>query len=425
MTTDSVPATPPPQPGAGAQDAYRQARECLSADDIEGATRWLERAAADDHPAAATELAIVLLHGFGRDADPPRALALLERAAAVGGTAETSWLLAQIVVGGVLTPYDPARVDTLLVDAARRGFPAALRVAGLCFGRDPDPQMQQAASECLRRATQLRDPVGAALYADRLHAGRGVTRDERTASDLAGQLRAMGIPVELSLAAATSPDAPGAAGDPPWHRLQHRDDRPRSRVDHGHAPEVATWDACLNDEECRYVIYSGARFLERSLVVHPETGQPLEKGLRTSQDMVFVPTHDEVGIRLLQRRMAALGGLDLGRCEPLTLLRYRPGEEYRPHRDYFTPSAPQLAQPGGQRHTTVCVYLNDVERGGETAFPDVRAMVKPERGRAVMFRSLHPDGSPDPRSLHAGLPVLAGEKWLSTCWIRVHPLRAF
>ncbi|MBS0574935.1 MAG: 2OG-Fe(II) oxygenase [Proteobacteria bacterium] len=413
-----------PQLAAGAADAYRRAREHLAGDDIDGATQWLERAADGNHPAALTELAIVHLHGFGRDADPARALTLLERAAAVGGTPETSWLLAQIVLGGVLIPCDPVRVDTLLADAARRGFPAALRVAGLCFGRDPDPAMQQAASECFRRACELRDPVGAALYADRLHAGIGIARDERAAGELAAQLRAMGIPVELPAAAASTP-ATSTAGEPPWHRLRHRDDRPRSRVDWCAEPEIATWDDCLGDEECRYIIYSGARFLERSQVIHPHTGQPLEKGLRISQDMAFVPTHDDVGIRLLQRRLARLAGFDLAPCEPLTLLRYRPGEEYRPHRDYFTPSAPQLAQPGGQRHSTVCLYLNDVERGGETVFPECRVSVQPRRGRAVMFRNLHPDARPDPRSLHAGLPVLVGEKWLATCWIRSQPLRAF
>jgi hypothetical protein len=71
------------------------------------------------------------------------------------------------------------------------------------------------------------------------------------------------------------------------------------------------------------------------------------------------------------------------------------------------------------------VYLNDVQEGGETVFPDRDVTVRPKRGRAVMFRNLLADGSPDVHSLHAGMPVLAGEKWLATSWIRTRPLRQF
>lgn len=420
-------ASAPPPPNATAEDAYRRARERLAAGDLDGAAHWIEQAAAGEHPAALTELAIILLHGFGRDADPPRALDCLLRAQRAGGTPETPWLLAQIVLGGVLGPCDLQRVEDLLAQSARQGHPAALRVAGLCFGRSPEPELQRAATACLQRATQLRDPVGAALFADRLHAGIGIAADADAAQDLARELRAMGIPVELPPASALPACAasPSTSAEPPWERLRVHETTAAQRVVHCQSPQIATFDGFLGDEECRYIVYSGARFVERSLVVHPETGAPLEKELRTSQDMCFVPTHDDVGIRLLQRRMAALCGFDLAHCEPLTLLRYGIGEQYRPHRDYFTPSAPQLQQPGGQRHSTVCVYLNDVSQGGQTTFPDRGIDVDPKRGRAVMFRSLRTDGAPDPHSLHAGTPVLAGEKWLATCWVRVNPLRTF
>lgn len=410
-----------------AEAAYQSARRHLASDDLDGASHWLEVAAGGSHPAALTELAILHLHGFGRDADSARAAELLLAAEQVGGTPETPWLLAQIVLGDIVLPCESRRIDALLADSARRGFPGALRVAGICFGREDSADMQVAATTCLQRAAALRDPVGAALFADRLHAGVGITRDIAGALALAAQLRAMGVPVELPDQPPCAPSFASTAKEyePPWDRLRVLASAPTIRVNHCEHPLIVTCDNLLGDEECRYLIYSGARFVERSLVVHPQTGQPLEKGLRTSQDMTFVPTHDDVGVRCLQRRMAELGSSMLARCEPLTLLHYGPGEEYRPHRDYFTPSAPQLVQPGGQRETTVCVYLNDVERGGETTFPDCGVSIRPQRGRAVMFRNLHADGRPDPHSLHAGLPVQAGEKWLATSWMRVQPLRAF
>jgi hypothetical protein len=408
-----------------AERDYRQARERLAEMDLVGAAEWLERAASNGHAAALTELAILHLHGFGREANPAHALELLLRAEHAGGTPETPYLLAQIALGGVVLPRDPQRIDAWLADSARRGYPAALRVAALLFGQRDDTVYQQAAVTCLQRATEARDPVSAALLADRLHEGRGVTRDAAQALDFANELRAMGIPVELPEPASDAiAAAAGTAIEPPWDEL--RVDAPRHAIQrHCESPEIATCDTLLSDEECRYLIYSGARFIERSQVVHPETGQPLEFEVRTSQDMTFVPRADEAGIRILQHRMGDMAGFALANCEPLTLLHYGIGDQYRPHRDYFNPSAPSLAMPGGQRHSTVCVYLNDVQEGGDTIFPDVGVTVRPKRGRAVMFRNLHADGSADSHSLHAGLPVIAGDKWLASCWIRVRPLREF
>jgi hypothetical protein len=409
---------------AGERD-YVRARESLAANDLDGAARWLELAAANEHPAALTELAILYLHGFGRDADPAQAVQLLLRAEAIGGTPETAYLLAQIALGGVVLPRDPQRIDAWMADSARRGYPAALRVAALHFGQRKEAVYQRAAVTCLQRATEARDPVSAALLADRLHAGRGIAPDPVQALDLANQLRAMGIPVELPAADDASDMASGTQAEPPWDALHLLDSRLPEIQRQCDEPEVATCDHLLSDEECRYLIYSGARFLERSKVIHPVTGQPLEFEVRTSQDMAFVPRSDDAGIRILQLRMATMAGFELGNCEPLTLLRYGPGDQYRPHRDYFFPSSPSLAKPGGQRHSTVCTYLNAVQEGGETVFPDKAVTVKPLRGRAVMFRNLLADGSPDQHSLHAGLPVLAGEKWLASCWIRVRGLREF
>ncbi len=410
---------------AGERD-YRRARECLAANNLDGAARWLELAATNEHPAALTELAILHLHGFGREANPAHGAELLLRAEQAGGIPETSYLLAQIALGGMVLPRDPPRIDAWLADSARRGYPAALRVAALLFGQRNEAVYQQAAVACLQRATDARDPISATLLADRLHAGRGVARDVALALDLASELRAMGIPVELpeSDGGADSSNTDSAI-EPPWDAL-HIDAATQPDIErHCKSPVIATCDDLLNDEECRYLIYSGARFLERSQVFHPVTGQPLEDDVRTSHNMSFVPTIDDIGVRILQTRMAQVAGIDLANCEPLSLLRYEIGDQYRPHRDYFPPSAPELAQPGGQRHSTVCVYLNAVQQGGETVFPNRDVTVQPRRGRAVMFCNLHADGSADPHSLHAGLPVLAGEKWLASCWIRVNPLRLF
>jgi hypothetical protein len=427
-----LPTSSEPTPGETAERDYRQARACLAAQDMPGVAHWLERAAEAGHPAALTELAILFLHGFGRAADPAHAVELLLRAERVGGTPETPYLLALVAAGGIALPRDPARIDAWVADSARRGHPAALRAAGVHFGQRDGADFQRAAATCLRRAMDAGDPVSGALLADRLHAGIGVARDAVLALDLANELRAMGIPVELpepGLATTSDGATPAngiAADEPAWESLRLLEPPGDFGVEQVcAAPEIRVAHSLFTDEECRFLIYSGARFLQRSMVVNPITGEALEAELRTSHDTTFVPSSEDLILRMLQQRMATLAGLDLSRCEQLVLLRYGIGDQYRPHRDYFTPSVTRIESGGGQRQATVCVYLNDVPAGGATVFPDVDVSVQAIRGHAVMFRNLHPDGSPDPHSVHAGTPVLAGEKWLATSWIRVNAARTF
>ena len=121
-------------------------------------------------------------------------------------------------------------------------------------------------------------------------------------------------------------------------------------------------------------------------------------------------------VRSLNQRIAALTGIPLENQEPLQVLHYRPGEEYVPHHDAFTPGNPQL-EHGGNRIATVILYLNSVPAGGGTFFPEMDMRVFPHAGLGLFFRSVK-DGQVLQKSLHAGEPVLQGEKWIATKWIR-------
>ena len=147
---------------------------------------------------------------------------------------------------------------------------------------------------------------------------------------------------------------------------------------------------------------------------------------RTSSNATLGIAHEDFHLRLLQARMARAADTEMVQAEPLEVMRYQPGQEYRPHRDYLPPSALQLRRPeAGQRKTTLCVYLNTVEEGGGTAFPMAELEVQPRVGDAIVFENLDALGAPDPRSLHAGLPVQRGEKWLATLWFREATYRQF
>jgi prolyl 4-hydroxylase len=117
--------------------------------------------------------------------------------------------------------------------------------------------------------------------------------------------------------------------------------------------------------------------------------------------------------------MAALMNWPLENGEGLQVLRYGPGAEYKPHYDYFDPAhsgTPLILKRGGQRVASLVCYLNTPEHGGETVFPDVQLEVAPVRGNAVFFS--YDRAHPATRTLHGGAPVVAGEKWVATKWLR-------
>lgn len=148
--------------------------------------------------------------------------------------------------------------------------------------------------------------------------------------------------------------------------------------------------------------------------------------VRTISDAAFDPLLEDLALRVVQLRIAIAAGMDLCHAEHLTVLRYAPGEQYRPHRDYLPQSTIARNHPqAGNRARTICVYLNDVDAGGATDLPMADVQVPAKAGSAVVFDNLLDDGTPDQDSLHAGLPVQRGEKWLATPWLRERAHRTF
>ncbi|MCK9516241.1 MAG: 2OG-Fe(II) oxygenase [Ottowia sp.] len=185
-------------------------------------------------------------------------------------------------------------------------------------------------------------------------------------------------------------------------------------------PRVVVFGELLSELECDALIAAARPRLEPSLTVATETADYEESPDRTSLGMFF--ERDETGlIRRLEQRFARLLDWPAENGENLQVLCYKPGAEYKAHHDYFEPddlTTPELLAHGGQRVGTLLVYLNEPEQGGATQFPDVGLDVMPRRGHAVFFSYCRPH--PSTRTLHAGLPVLAGEKWIATKWLREH-----
>jgi prolyl 4-hydroxylase len=183
-------------------------------------------------------------------------------------------------------------------------------------------------------------------------------------------------------------------------------------------PRVVVFGKLLSDDECDEIIALARVRLVRSETVQTSTGATEVNEARTSQGMFFDRGEHPVCKRI-ELRMAALLNWPVENGEGLQVLRYGPGAEYKPHYDYFDPDqpgTPTILKRGGQRVASLVCYLNTPALGGATVFPDVKLDVAPLKGNAVFFSYDRPH--PLTRSLHGGAPVMEGEKWVTTKWLR-------
>lgn len=183
-------------------------------------------------------------------------------------------------------------------------------------------------------------------------------------------------------------------------------------------PRVVLLAHLLSDEECDALIAAARPRLARSLTVQTQTGGEELNPDRTSDGMFFNRGETPL-VQRIEARIAALLKWPVDHGEGMQVLHYRAGAEYKPHYDYFDPAEPgtsTILRRGGQRVGTLVMYLNDPARGGGTVFPDAGFEVMPQRGHAVFFSYDRP--SPATRTLHGGAPVIEGEKWVATKWLR-------
>ena len=185
-------------------------------------------------------------------------------------------------------------------------------------------------------------------------------------------------------------------------------------------PVVAVLDNLMSPEECDELVQLSRIKLKRSAIVDPVTGQERVIDERSS-DGTFFHLNENDFIARLDRRIAELMHWPVENGEGIQILHYPVGGQYKAHFDYFPPDEPgslvHLAR-GGQRVSTLVMYLSDVEEGGETTFASIKLSVTPKKGSAVYFEYANSRGQVDPLSLHSGTPVRKGEKWIATKWMR-------
>jgi prolyl 4-hydroxylase len=126
-------------------------------------------------------------------------------------------------------------------------------------------------------------------------------------------------------------------------------------------------------------------------------------------------------VRPTDEAIAELLGIDPANGETMQGQRYAPGQQFRAHHDFFHEGETywqDMKNWGGQRTWTAMIYLNNVEEGGATWFPQAGIRVAPKRGLLLAWNNMNADGSPNLMTLHEGMPVVKGTKYIVTKWFR-------
>ena len=299
---------------------------------------------------------------LGRAGRPQEAVRLIESAAEAGDP-EGAFILAHWLLYGSDRPRDACAAYRLLEVAADKAKPEALRVL-------------------------------AHLTAN----GTGCVPDRDKALAL--------------LEKAASSDLVAAGELEMLPRLRAEEEAKREGISSD--PHIEILRGLLSADECAYLIKRAEPLLRPSFVDDGKTGIGRPDPIRTSHGAAFVPHEEDLVVQAINRRLAAASGTDVCNSEALYVMRYTPGQEYRPHMD---------ALPGlkNQREWTAIAYLNDGFEGGATAFPELVLSLRLGIGDVLLFRNSDSRQQPDPRMVHAGEPVTSGEKWIATRWIRHGP----
>jgi prolyl 4-hydroxylase len=339
------------------------------------ARKLLERAAAAGDLRANMKLALCHLHGLGGlDADPVAATRGFDFAAEVNLPEAHYWLAMLAAADAAAQPHKTF-FDHFAAAVSLRHI-AALRALGVCAG----------AWWALALARDAGDPISAQLLSELGPSGTILAQED----------------VVTAMRRAISTRMPAEAS---------------------YGAKVHVCEQVLSALEARYICLQTYDALRPALVIDPLTGQSIRSALRTNSGMSITPDITDLTVRLIERKVALHAGSALLYAEPMGVIRYGPQEEYKPHRDYLhDPAQIALSTPGQRLRTAFC-YLNEVALGGETEFLHWGVRVAPKLGSVVVFDNAQADGTPIADSVHAGLPVLAGEKWLATLWFRERPAR--
>jgi prolyl 4-hydroxylase len=269
-----------------------------------------------------------------------------------------------------------------------------------------------------------------------LHAGEGVgvPQDWGTALDLLTRSADHGWPLAQASLAGLAGDwslaqdilKRNAAASADWHGMRRSLDLPSwfavpKMGIVSASPRVAIVEDFASPEICAWLIERARPCLGPARVFDLLSGAPAHEAVRDNSECHFGTDDGDLILQFLRSRIAAVTELFVTGMEAPAVLHYSVGQRFLPHHDFLDETHPGHASEiakGGQRVLTFLLSLNDDFEGGETQFPNLGKRYRGRKGNALFFWNVEPDGSPDPRVLHAGLAPTRGEKWILSQWIR-------
>lgn len=320
---------------------------------------------------------------------------------------------------GAGVPHDPAFGRALLLRAADGRVLGALEAAERVQGAD-----EPATRSWYARLKANLDQAQPVLQGLRPEAGPGAHPLHPLVPRLEAHLAALGHPA-LVLDATGRLQAGGGGARP------HLGDRQPAWQWLAQSPRVAAAHGFATAEECAHLInkVAGQLTAARAYVGSGSANDEAELGMFSGEGSPIRALHADAVVHTLELRLRQLTGWPAAAMEPCSIIRYLPGQAYQPHVDFF--SAQQIADNarlrrdfGGQRIATFLLYLRAPEAGGETAYLKAGLTVRGTPGMALLHYNTTPDGAADPASLHAGLAIERGEKWLWRSTLRAAPLAA-
>lgn len=183
--------------------------------------------------------------------------------------------------------------------------------------------------------------------------------------------------------------------------------------------QIYTIDKFISKEECEKLSLIINTKLRPSTVAD-DTDSCAVSNYRTSQTADLHYFDDSLYLEI-DRRISEAIGLKPFLGEIMQAQKYQPGQYYKEHWDFFSPTTKEYrvyCEWMGQRTWTAMVYLNDVEEGGETYFKHLKLKIKPKQGTLIAWNNLYKNGVPNLKTMHEALPPISGDKYVITKWFR-------
>jgi predicted 2-oxoglutarate/Fe(II)-dependent dioxygenase YbiX len=191
-------------------------------------------------------------------------------------------------------------------------------------------------------------------------------------------------------------------------------DAPRVRLSEDFAPSWAG----------DWIISQVRGRMRQALMYHGDVKQEVVDPHRSCSDFEYDLLDSDLILTLVRHRVAAVTGLPVAAMEPPRVFHYALGQDIKPHYDRLNDGVADYARSGykGDRIVTFLLYLNDEFDGGELEFPLVGQRFKGKAGDGLYFAHVNQEGTRERLSLHAGLPIRRGEKYVLSQWIHDRPL---